>query len=329
MKRRRNLITDVMGLTVGQAHDEAAASGVTVILTNRPVVAAVDVRGGAPASRETDALRLENLVQHIDAIVFAGGSVHGLAAGDGVTAWLGARGRGFALNGGVGAPPSPIVPTACLYDLANGGAKAWGEDPPYRRLGRVAAEAASQDFHLGTAGAGFGARAGALPGGIGSASATMADGGVVGALVVVNSFGSVIAPDSGRFWAAPFEIDAEFGGRGVSEAPVSNENWGLAKAMAAPGVNTTLACVATDIVLSRVELLRVAVMAQDGLARAIRPAHTPFDGDIVFALSTGLRELPSDGLRPLAVARIGGTAADVLARAIAAGVFHADGFALP
>lgn len=325
MKPRRNLITDVEGLSVGQAHDEAAASGVTVILADRPVIAAVDVRGGAPASRETETLRPENLVQEIDAIVFAGGSVYGLAAGDGVAAWLGARGRGFALGGGAGVPPSPIVPVACLYDLSNGGAKDWGEDPPYRTLGRIAAGTATPDFDLGTAGAGFGARAGALPGGIGSASAIMANGGVVGALAAVNSFGSVIAPGSGQFWAAPFEIDDEFGGLGVSQAPVFHQTWGQAKASAAGGLNTTLACIATDVALSRVELLRVAVMAQDGLARAIRPAHTPFDGDIVFALSTGLRELPSDGRRPLEIARIGATAADVLARAIARGVFHAKG----
>src|SRR5579872_5084279 len=177
-----NLITDVPGLTVGQAQDEAVRSGVTVILPEERAVAACDVRGGAPGTRETDALGADTLVDAIDAVVLAGGSVYGLAAADGVVAHLGAAARGYSLRPGPGVPPSPIVPTAILYDLANGGDKAWGLEPPYRALGFAAATAAGERFALGTAGAGFGAMAGTLKGGVGSASVVTADGFTVGAI---------------------------------------------------------------------------------------------------------------------------------------------------
>src|SRR5580698_1369786 len=185
-----NLITDVAGLRVGQAVDLAARSGVTVILADDRAVCAVDVRGGAPGTRETDTLAPENLVDAADAVVLAGGSVYGLAAADAVTAVLGASQRGYRLAASDGVPPSPIVPAAILYDLANGGAKGWGETPPYRELGMLAARNAGQRFELGTAGAGYGAMAGQLKGGLGSASVIGADGFTVGALVAVNSFGS-------------------------------------------------------------------------------------------------------------------------------------------
>lgn len=183
----RNLITDVAGLKVGQAADPEVRTGVTIILPDAPAVAASDVRGGGPASRETDVLLPENLVQEVDGIVLSGGSVYGLASADGVAAWMGARNRGFALREAPGIPPSPILPTACLYDLANGGNKAWGEQPPYRELGIRAVEAADRGFALGTAGAGYGANSGGLKGGVGSASAISRDGMTVGALVAVNS----------------------------------------------------------------------------------------------------------------------------------------------
>lgn len=317
----RNLITDVPGLKVGQAHDAQARTGVTVILPDARAVAACDVRGGGPGTRETDALDPHNLVDAIDAVVLSGGSVYGLAAPDGVTAWLGAQGRGYGLVAQSAVPPSPVVPAAILFDLANGGDKAWGEDPPYRALGRQAALAASEAFDLGTAGAGYGAMAGRLKGGVGSASAITADGFAVGAVVAVNSFGSVVAPGGRTFWAAPYEMDGEFGGLGSVGLAGAGDDWGLAKADPQARTNTTIACVATDAVLTPAQARRVAVMAQDGLARAIRPVHAPFDGDVVFALSTAQRPL---GPRPdFQIARLGALAADVLARAVARGVHAA------
>jgi L-aminopeptidase/D-esterase-like protein len=317
----RNLITDVPGLKVGQAEDTRVRTGVTVILPDAPAVAGCSVAGGGPGTRETDALAPENLVDAIDAIVLAGGSVYGLAAADGVAAWLGAQGRGFRLAVRDGVPPSPIVPAAILYDLANAGDKGWGLEPPYRALGIAAAKAAAEGFALGSAGAGYGAMAGALKGGTGSASAITDDGFTVGAIATVNSMGSVIAPGGRTFWAAPYELDGEFGGLGPGGLSGPPDDWGAAKAAAAPRANTTIACVATDVALSPAQARRVAIMAQDGLARAIRPAHAPTDGDVVFALSTGRVALA--GPYPLNLARIGALAADCLARAIARGVYEA------
>ena len=316
----RNLITDVPGLTVGQAEDPAARTGVTVLLPQGRAVAACDVRGGGPGTRETDALAPENLVEAVDAIVLAGGSVYGLAAADGVVAWLGARGRGFGLVRREGVPVSPVVPAAILYDLANGGDKAWGEAPPYARLGRTAAAAAGRDFALGTSGAGAGAMAGALKGGTGSASWMLEDGAAVGALVCVNSQGSVVAPGGRTFWAAPFEVAGEFGGLGPAGLSAAPGDWGLWKGASAPRQNTTIACVATDAALTPAQARRLAVMAQAGLARAIRPAFAPFDGDVVFALATGMRPLTGADAQ---LARLGAVAADCLARAIARGVYEA------
>lgn len=317
----RNLITDVPGLKVGQAHDAAARTGVTVILPDDRAVAGCDVRGGGPGTRETDALAPENLVDAVDAIVLSGGSVYGLAAADGVVAWLGAQGRGYGLVARPGVPPSPVVPAAILYDVANGGDRAWGEEPPYLRLGREAVVQAGLDFDLGTAGAGYGAMAGGLKGGTGSASVVSADGYTVGAVVAVNSFGSVVAPGGRAFWAAPYELGAEFGGLGAASLAARPDDWGLAKSDPAQRMNTTIACVATDAVLTPAQAKRVAIMAQDGLARAIRPIHAPFDGDVVFALSTGRQPL---GEAPdFMIARLGTLAADCLARAVARGVYAA------
>ncbi|MET3528315.1 P1 family peptidase [Phenylobacterium koreense] len=318
---RRNLITDVPGLRVGQAHDEGARTGVTVILPDERAVAACDVRGGGPGTRETDALAAENLVEAIDAVVLSGGSVYGLAAADGVVGWLGAQGRGYGLVSAAGVPKSPVVPAAILYDLANGGDKGWGESPPYRQLGRDAVAAADRDFDLGTAGAGYGAMAGKLKGGTGSASVVAADGITIGALVCVNSFGSVIAPGGRAFWAAPFELQGEFGGLGAGPLRAGPDEWGLAKTDPKARMNTTVACVATDVALTPVQARRVAIMAQDGLARAIRPVHAPFDGDVVFALSTAQR--PMGEAPDFTVTRIGALAADVLARAVARAVYEA------
>jgi L-aminopeptidase/D-esterase-like protein len=316
----RNLITDVEGLRIGHSNDAEIRTGVTVILPDEAAVTACDIRGGGPASRETDVLKPENLVQKVDAIVLSGGSVYGLASADGIAARMGARNQGFALREAPGIPPSPILPTACLYDLANGGEKAWGEAPPYRRLGLEALEAVSSDFSLGTVGAGYGANSGGLKGGLGSASVVSADGMTVGAVVAVNSLGSAIAPGGKQFWAAPLEMGDEFGGLGSDALAAGPDEY---RRDTSPRTNTTLACIATDVILSRVELQRVAIMAQDGMARALRPSHAPFDGDIVFALTTGKRVGDEKQLRSVVTMRIGALAADVLARAIARAVYEA------
>lgn len=319
--RPRNLITDVAGLTVGQARDEAVRTGVTVILPHERAVCACDVRGGGPGTRETDALAPDTLVDAVDAVVLSGGSSYGLGAADGVAAWLGANGRGFGLVDLPGVPRSPVVPAAILYDLANGGEKTWGLEPPYRALGIAAVEAAAADFELGTAGAGYGAMAGQLKGGIGSASIVV-DGITVGAIVAVNSFGSVVGGDGRAFWAAPFEIDGEFGGLGPAGLSTAPDDWGLSKLTPQPRANTTIAAVATDAALTPAQARRLAVMAQDGLARAIRPVHAPFDGDVVFALSTARQPLPTP--EPLALTRLGALAADCLSRAVARAVYEAS-----
>lgn len=324
----RNDITDVAGIKVGAAEDARARTGVTVILPDNPAIVAGDIRGGGPGTRETDLLDPSTLVDRADAIVLSGGSSYGLAAADGVAAWLGARGRGFRLIDIPGVPPSPIVPAAILYDLANGGAKDWGETPPYGALGRQACENAGVAVRLGASGAGFGARAGNSPGGTGSASYVDDDGLVVGALVAVNSFGSVKMPGTDVFWAAPFEIDDEFGGGWPDRKPVAQglpPDTKLAAARHADTrANTTIGVVAVNRYLTQAEARRVAIMAQDGIARAIRPVHGPTDGDVIFVLATsgaGGGAAPSG---PLDLTRIGAAAADCVARAIARGVFEAE-----
>ncbi len=323
---RLNLITDVPGLAVGQAEDARARTGVTVILPAERAVCAADVRGGAPGTRETDALAPENLVDAVDAVVLSGGSVYGLAAADGVTAWLGAQGRGFGMVSRPGVPLSPVIPAAILYDLANGGDKGWGMEPPYRALGIAAAKAAGERFALGSAGAGLGAMAGSLKGGLGSASIVTDDGFTVGAIVAVNAFGSVLAPGGRTFWATPYELDGEFGGLPLDGLRAAADDWGLAKAAAAAAerVNTTIACVATDAVLTPAQAKRLAIMAQDGLARSMRPVHAQSDGDVVFAIATGRRPLADPA--SLNLTRLGALAADCLARAVARGVYEATGW---
>jgi L-aminopeptidase/D-esterase-like protein len=319
----RNLITDVPGIRVGQAQDDRVRSGVTVILPEMFSVAAVAVAGGGPGTRETDLLGGGRLVGGADAICLAGGSAFGLAAADGVMAGLKAAGRGFALVARPGVPPTPIVPSAILYDLANGGDKDWGDTAPYAAMGRAAFDAAGDTFALGRSGAGTGARAGLAPGGTGSASIVAADGLTVGALAAVNSFGSVRMPGSAAFWAWPYEVAGEFGGaRPDVSVSFDAEDWGAAKASAVPRENTTIACIATDASLTREEAERVAQMALAGMARSIRPVFAPTDGDVVFVISTAKRQI--DGPRPLLVARIGELAASVLARSIARGVFEAE-----
>lgn len=318
-KGPRNLITDVAGLRVGQAEDMTARTGVTVLVCDRPATAAADVRGGAPGMRDV-VLDPTSLVGEIDAIALSGGSVWGLDAPSGVQAWLKEQGRGFQIA--PGAPRVPIVPGAILFDLANGGNKEWGETPPYRALGRKAAECAAEDFALGNAGAGLGAVAGLYKGGIGSASSVGDDGSTVGALVAVNSVGSPVIPGSNLFWAFPFEQDGEFGGRAKKPMPFDLDLPPDMKGAPRPGAHTTIAIVASDADLTRVELQRLAIMAADGFARALRPVHTSFDGDLVIAVSTARRSLSA--ARPFEVMRLGHIAADCLARAIARGVYAAQ-----
>jgi len=320
-KGERNLITDVAGVRVGQAEDVAARTGVTVLLGDAPMMAAVDIRGGAPGTRDVLGLDSVPLVETVDAVVLSGGSAFGLDASSGVQAWLRERERGFRIAPDL--PPVPIVSGAIIFDLANGGNKEWGEEPPYRRLGKRATGASDLDFALGNAGAGLGALAGTYKGGLGSASSISDDGFTVGALVVVNSVGSPVMPGMDAFWAYPFEQDGEFGGR----APKGPVRAGLdfppdMKGAVRPAANTTIAIVATDAELTTLELRRIAMMAADGFARALRPVHTPFDGDLVYVVSTARHAPPQP--RPLAVMRLGHMAADCLARAIARGVYEAE-----
>jgi L-aminopeptidase/D-esterase-like protein len=319
----RNLITDVPGLKVGNAEDIRLGSGTTALVFDEPATASVDVRGGGPGTRETDLLDPERTVPAIDAIVLSGGSAFGLDAASGVQAWLREQGRGFA----IGAMRVPIVSSAVLFDLLSAGDKNWGRFPPYRELGYSAAANAALDFALGSVGAGTGATTVNYKGGLGSASARSADGLTVGALAAVNAVGSVVVGDGPWFWAAPFEIGGEFGGRGLPDSLSPQILEPLMKN--AVRESTTLVAVATDAILTKSEAKRLAVMAHSGLARAIYPVHSPLDGDIVFAASTGRRPL-ADPVRGLA--RLGALAANVAARAIARGVFAAralPGDALP
>ncbi len=313
-----NLVTDVAGISVGHATDLALGSGVTTILFDRPSVASVSVRGGAPAGRDLAVLELETTVTQVDAIVLSGGSGFGLDATTGVMAALREMGRGIMFAG----QRLPIAPTAILFDLANGGNKDWGRYPPYRALGYDATMAAGARFALGSVGAGTGATTATLKGGLGSASAVTADGQTVGAIVAVNAVGTATIGEGPHFWAAPFERDGEFGGLGM---PRDFDLRLHTKSGPPRGTATTIGLVATDAVLTQAQVLRLAIMADDGLARAILPAHAPMDGDTVFAVSTGRRAL--DGTR--ALTELGHVAGIVMARAIARAVYHATRLPYP
>lgn len=317
----KNLLTDIAGVRVGHADDAALASGVTAIIFDAPAVASIDVRGGGPGTREESVLSLEGTVDAIDAITLSGGSALGLDAAGGVQAWLAEQGRGLRIRDAV----IPIVPGAICFDLLNGGNKAWGRFPPYRDLGYASARAASTDFALGSVGAGLGATTANFKGGLGSASARTDDGIAVATLAVVNAVGSVTVGDGPWFWAAPFEVGHEFGGRGLP--PAFNPDMLKARLKggpeAKPAENTTLVVVVTDAVLTKPQAKRLAVIAQTGMARAIYPVHAPLDGDVVFAAATGQK--PVDPL--FGLTELGMVAANTVARAIARGVHAAT--ALP
>lgn len=312
-------ILDVGGLKIGNAYDEKVKTGVTVVLPDDPASCAVDVRGGGPGTRETDALRDGRLIDKVHAITFAGGSVYGLAAADGVTAWLGEKGIGY-FAGPAPVPVSPIVPSAIIFDNANGGDKDWGNNPPFRGLGFAACNAATNRLSQGRVGAGYGASAGMYPGGLGSASEKVGDV-TVGALLIANPVGSPYMPGTKTFWAWPYEKDGEFGG----ERPPADFAWSAPKDtklefLKAAGQSTVLGIVATDARIGQRSLRRLAVMAQNGIPMAVQPSHTPLDGDTVFAISTGNKICQS----PPQLAEIGAAAARCVARAIAKAVYESS-----
>ena len=339
-----NQITDVAGIQVGHAQDLEIMTGTTVILPDEAAVAAVDCRGGGPGTRETDALNSANLVDSVHAIVLSCGSAMGLDAASGVAAWLLEQKRGFQVAKNV---VVPIVPAAILFDLMYGGNKSKVHERSYFDFGKLAAASSSTECPMGNVGAGTGAKAGTLKGGIGTASLCFAPDDdkenmiTVGALTAVNPFGSVVYPresdsDPKHFWAWPYERNQEYGGWGALEnqselsldfdfeSPfrILDETSRSSEKSNPVTTNTTLSVVATDVALNKSQAKRVAIMAQDGFARAIRPVHTPFDGDTVFVLSTGKNPLSANPAVDLA--RLGMMAADCVARSIARGVYEAQ-----
>jgi L-aminopeptidase/D-esterase-like protein len=317
----KNLLTDIAGVRVGHADDAGLGSGATAIIFDTPAIASMDVRGGGPGTREGSLLDPVATVEQIHGIALSGGSAFGLEAGGGVQAWLAEQGRGFKIREAV----IPIVPGAICFDLLNGGNKQWGRFAPYRELGYAAAAAAAESFAIGSVGAGLGATTSTLKGGLGSASAATQGGVKVAALAVVNAVGSVTVGDGPWFWAAPFEIDGEYGGRGLPQSftpdMLAARLKGATDATAAE--NTTLAVVVTDAILTKPQARRLAMIAQTGFARAIYPVHAPLDGDVVFTAATG--EKPVEPL--VGLTELGMVAANVTARAIARGVYAAT--ALP
>jgi len=315
-----NLITDVDGVRVGSADDARLASGVTMILFDEPAVASIAINGGAPALRDTALLEPEMTVERVDGFVLSGGSAFGLDAAGGAMAYLAEIGRGYEHRGA----RVPIVPGASLFDLLNGGDKDWGRKPPYWDLGLKAASTAAVLFALGSAGAGYGATTYNLKGGLGSASAVTSSGFRVGALVVVNSVGRATRGESLHFWAAPYERGAEFGGLGFGPKEI-DDHLTLRLKSDTPS-STDLGVVVTDAALTTTQVKRVAIMAQDGYALALRPAHAPMDNDVVFAAATARASVPAD-LRDLT--EIGMLAAECVARAVARGIYEASPLAIP
>ena len=321
----RNLVTDVPGVKVGNAHDARAATGVTVAVFDKSCVASISRLGGAPGDRATALLEPEMMRGVIDAVVLSGGSLYGLDAAGGVSAVLCKQGKGATFGGIV----LPVAVQAILFDLMNSGEKDWIRQPiehrpPYWDLGRDAALAAAEEFALGTVGAGYGGTTANLKGGLGSASQRTSDGFTVGALVAVNAVGMATVGDSKHFWAAPYEHGCEFGGHGQPEKVPAKALEMRVKGQPVQATATTIAMVATDAVLTKAECKRLAIMANAGLARALRPVHAPNDGDTVFAISTGSAGPGGD---PPVLTEIGAAAADCLARAVARGVYEAT--ALP
>ena len=325
----QNLITDVEGISVGHAEDQKVRTGTTLLFCPSSITGGVDVRGGGPGLRDVEVLAPENLVGRADAVILSGGSVFGLAAGDGVAKVLSKQNIGLKFTETM--PAVPIVVGAILFDLVNGGDKNWNLNTPYHDLGIEALSDAQERngaaFPLGNHGAGLGARAGNKEGGLGSASLDLGDGLIVGALVAVNSVGSVFMPDGETYWAQPFAYGDELGGQKANPnqdpamQPIPDD--AKLKGMT-PGTNTTIGVIATSAKLTTAECKRVAMMAHDGFARAIRPVHTPSDGDNIFCISGGTKEIPSGPTRASWLSEIGSAAADTMTRAIARGVYEAQ-----
>lgn len=313
-----NSVLDIEGLSVGSATDLDLGSGVSVIIFDSPAIASGSVLGGAPGGRETALLDPSMTVERVDALVLSGGSAFGLDAAGGVQAALREVGRGFQ----VGSVRVPIVPQAILFDLLNGGNKDWGLFSPYRQMGYDAFKSASRDhLELGTVGAGTGATTAAFKGGLGSASTVTSEGHRIAALVAVNALGSPTVGQSRHFWAAPFEQGSEFGGLGHVRDMQSND-----QRMRIKGANlqsTTIGVVVTDASLTKSQAHRLSIMAHDGLARAIVPAHLSGDGDTMFAAATGRSGVPSS----IGFSELCHEASMVMSRAIARGVYCAS--ALP
>jgi L-aminopeptidase/D-esterase-like protein len=309
-----NLLTDIEGVAVGHATDLTLGSGVTAIIFDEPAIASGSVLGGAPGGRDTALLDPAMTVQAVDAFVLSGGSAFGLDAAGGVQSGLRQIGRGFE----VGAARVPIVPQAILMDLLNGGNKDWGLHSPYREMGYSAFQAARKGaFVLGTVGAGTGATTATFKGGIGSASGVTQSGHRIAALLAVNAMGSTTIGNGPNFWAAPFERNGEFGGLGFPQRITDEDT-----AMRIKGVKlkaTTIGVVVTDAVLTKAQAHRLSIMAHDGLARAVLPAHLPGDGDTIFSAATGRKSLgdPSDFAELCHLATL------VTARAVARGVYEA------
>lgn len=313
-KGKLNLITDVEGVLIGHAQDAKVATGVSVALFENDAVASVAITGGAAAGRDQECLALEASVQAIHAIVLAGGSGYGLDAATGAQAFLREHERGFR----IGSALVPIAPQAIVFDLLNGGDKNWGRYPPYRELAYEACGAAARAFALGSVGAGLGATTANLKGGAGSASVVTRGGHTVGALMIVNAIGSAVAGAGPHFWAAPWEIDGEFGGRGLPQNPDQDVTWkGYVPA-------TTIGLIATDAKLTKAQCKRLAIAASGGLSKGLRLAHATMDGDTLFAAATGKRDLAANDF--VEICALG---SDCVARAIARGVYEAKALPFP
>jgi len=305
----------ISGVQIGHAVDREVMTGVTACLFEQPAVAAMHIMGGAPGTRDTELLNPEFTVSEVDALVLSGGSAFGLDAATGVQAWLKEHNRGIELD----PVRIPIAPCAILFDMRNDGDKDWGRFPPYRELGYNAIDACSDTVLLGRTGAAYGARTANTPGGFGMADAKLLGGGSVCAAAAVNAVGSPLIGDTAHFWAAPFEENNEFGGKGFPHPFPADAKQGRTKSgQRVAGANTTLAVVVTDVALDAAQAKRIAIAAHDGFARALYPVHTPADGDLVFVASTGRVSADDEALLDLGV-----LAGNVTARAIARGVFEA------
>ena len=314
----KNLITDVGNLKIGHAEDTKVKTGTTVILPEFPVTASVAIHGGAPGTSDVALLEPHQTIEKVNALVLSGGSAFGLDACAGVRQWLLEQNSGFKVGNAI----VPIVPGAIIFDLTNNGDKDWGAQTPYKDLAYRACKSADKNFEIGTHGAGFGASTAGLKGGIGSASTELSNGVIIGAIVVVNSLGSTTLPDSKHFWASPFELKGEFGDFGLPIEPSRNYSAiRLKTANMDAKSNTTIAVIATNVELDKSKCKQLAITAHDGIARAIWPAHTPFDGDLIFAISTNTLSIDL-GINELA--EIGATATLTLSRAIARAIYSAS-----